>query len=267
MNEPGPNADPRFVDYYAQASTSEPTRRRFESTRRAAMALREQMGLSNAALDVVDVGCGAGAQSMLWANGGHRVFGIDISAPLIEVAQQRAEQSAPTARFAVGSATELPMADASVDVVLLSELLEHMSEWSPVVDEALRVLRPGGVLYLSTTNRLCPIQDEFNLPAYSWYPSALKKVCERKAVTTHGHWVQYASYPAVHWFSFYELRDYLDARGFTAQDRFDVMDAGTSGLRAAVVGAVRKWAPLRFIGQVLTPYTMLVGIRRLAPKR
>ena len=97
---------------------------------------------------------------------------------------------------------------------------------------------------------------------YSWYPRALKKYCERKAVTTHGHWVQFASYPAVHWFSYYQLRDYLDARGFTASDRFDVMEVGASGLRKTVVDAVRKLAPLRFLAQVLTPYTLVVGYRR-----
>ena len=263
MNGPGPNADPRFVDYYAQGSISETTMRRLESTRRATLAVRRKLSLPVETLEVVDVGCGAGPQALMWAQDGHRVYGIDISAPLIGVARQRAEQLAPGARFEVGSATALPMADASVDVVLLSELLEHMPEWMPVVDEALRILRPGGVVYISTTNRLCPVQEEFHLPMYSWYPRALKKYCERKAVTTHGHWVQFASFPAVHWFSFYELRDYLDSRGFAASDRFDEMEVGASGLRKTVVDAVRKFPPLRFIAQVLTPYTLVVGYRRL----
>jgi SAM-dependent methyltransferase len=144
----------------------------------------------------------------------------------------------------------------------VSELLEHLPQWQPCVDEALRVLRPGGVIYLSTTNRLCPKQQEFTLPLYSWYPASLKRRCERMAVTTHRQWVQYATFPAVHWFSFYQLRDYLDERGFGARDRFDAIEVGTSRLRAAVVGALRRSRVLRAAGHLLTPYTVVIGWRR-----
>lgn len=259
----GPNADRRFVDYYSEQSASERTRQRFEGTRRVTLGLRAKLGLATEGLDVVDVGCGAGTQTSMWARGGHRALGVDISEPLIELARQRAAEAGLTPEFTVGSAADLPIADGSIDVVLVSELLEHLQRWEPCVDEALRVLRPGGVVYLSTTNRLCPVQQEFSLPGYSWYPSALKKRCERLAVTTHGHWVQYATYPAVHWFSFYQLQDYLAARGFSAQDRFDAIDVGESLLRRAVVHSIRSVPALRFLGHVMTPYTAVVAHRRL----
>jgi 2-polyprenyl-3-methyl-5-hydroxy-6-metoxy-1,4-benzoquinol methylase len=260
----GLNADPRFVGYYAAQSESAATRQRFEGVRRVTLGTRAALGLPTTALDVVDVGCGAGTQTLMWAADGHRAQGIDISAPLIDLARQRAQDGALEARFHVGSATALDLPDASVDVVLVSELLEHLPQWQPCVDEALRVLRPGGVIYLSTTNWLCPKQQEFTLPGYSWYPGALKRRCERLAVTTQRQWVQYASFPAVHWFSFYQLRRYLAARGFGARDRFDVMDAGESRRKALVVAAIRRLGALRFVGHVLTPYTVLVGYRSLS---
>lgn len=262
MQGPGPNADQRFVNYYAAQSASEQTRQRFESTRRIALALRSELKLPTEHLDVVDVGCGAGAQAIMWAQAGHRAQGIDISAPLIELARQRAGEAGLEARFAVGSADRLPLPDASVDIVLVSELLEHLPQWQPCVDEALRILRPGGVIYLSTTSVLCPVQQEFTLPLYSWYPAAIKRRCERMSVTTHGHWVQHTSFPAVHWFSFFQLRDYLDARGVSSRDRFDVMDTRGSLLRRAAVGAVQAVPPLRWLAHVMTPYTMVVGYRR-----
>jgi 2-polyprenyl-6-hydroxyphenyl methylase/3-demethylubiquinone-9 3-methyltransferase len=258
----GPNADHRFVEYYAQQSASEQTQRRFESAQRVALTMRRRLGLPTEGLDVVDVGCGAGTQAIMWSEMGHRAQGIDISAPLIELANERSRNAGLSARFSVGSAGRLPLPDASADVVLVSELLEHIAEWQPCVDEAVRVLRPGGVLYMSTTNRLCPVQQEFDLPLYSWYPGFVKRRCEQMAVTTHGRWVQYTSYPAVHWFSFYQLRDYLDRRGFGSLDRFDVIDTTGSALKRAIVGAIRALPPLRFAGHVLTPYTMIVAHRR-----
>lgn len=262
VQAPGPNADHRFVEYYAQQSASEQTRQRFEAAQRVTLAMRHRLGLPTEGLDIVDVGCGAGSQAIMWSERGHHAQGVDISAPLIDLARQRARDAELSARFAVGSAGQLPLPDASVDVVLVSELLEHLNEWQPCVDEAVRVLRPGGVLYMSTTNRLCPVQQEFDLPLYSWYPGFVKRRCERMAVTTHGRWVQYTSYPAVHWFSFYQLREYLDARGFGSHDRFDAMDTTGSAVKRAVVGAIQALPPLRFAAHVLTPYTMIVAYRR-----
>ena len=256
-SQSGLNADPRFVGYYAAQSESAATRQRFEGVRRVTLETRASLGLPTTGLDIVDVGCGAGTQTLMWAADGHR-------APLIELARQRAEEGALAARFHVGSAAALDLPDASVDVVLVSELLEHLPQWQPCVDEALRVLRPGGVIYLSTTNWLCPKQQEFSLPGYSWYPAAIKRRCERLAVTTHRQWVQYATFPAVHWFSFYQLRRYLAARGFGARDRFDVMDIGGSRRKAMVVAAIRRSRVLRFVGHVLTPYTVLVGYRGIS---
>ena len=75
------------------------------------------------------------------------------------------------------------------------------------------MLRPGGVLYLRTTNRLCPIQAEFSLPLYAWHPRSMKRYCERLAVTTRPGIANYARYPAVHWFSYFQLKEYLTQLG------------------------------------------------------
>jgi 2-polyprenyl-6-hydroxyphenyl methylase/3-demethylubiquinone-9 3-methyltransferase len=261
MSDPGPNADKRFVDYYAQQSVSAETRQRFEGTRRVTLQTRRDSGMPTESLDIADIGCGAGTQSLMWAANGHRVIGVDISAPLIELARQRSVEMQLSADFRVGSASSLPIADTSVDVVLVSELLEHLAAWEGCVNEAVRILRPGGVLYLSTTNRLCPVQQEFTLPAYSWYPRSLKKRCERLAVTTHGHWVRHTSFPAVHWFTYYQLRDYLRARGVVSRDRFDLIPSTGSPVRATVLKAIRSWRLLRFAAHVLTPNTIVVGLR------
>jgi ubiquinone/menaquinone biosynthesis C-methylase UbiE len=263
MNLSAPNADQRFVDFYAQQSISESTKARFEGTRRVTLALRSELQLPTQGLDVLDVGCGTGSQALLWQQSGHRTQGIDISVPLIDLARERAAQSGLLAQFSVGSADRLPIQSGSVDIVLISELLEHLPDWKSCLNEALRVLRPGGVVYLSTTNRLCPKQMEFDLPAYSWYPNALKKRLEKLAMTSHGHWVQFASFPAVHWFTFYQLRDYLDERGFSARDRFDVMDTKGSVLRTLLKRAVQSLRPLRFVAHVLTPFTLVVAYRRV----
>jgi 2-polyprenyl-6-hydroxyphenyl methylase/3-demethylubiquinone-9 3-methyltransferase len=149
-----------------------------------------------------------------------------------------------------------------MDVCLLPQLLEHVVDWRSCIREAARVLRPGGVLYLSTTNVLCPVQEEFNLPLYSWYPAPLKRYCERIAVSTRPAIANYAKYPAVHWFSFYGLRRFLEPLSFRCMDRFDLIDAeGKRPVARLVLWSVLHLAPFRLIGHMATSSTYLVAVK------
>lgn len=254
-----------FVEYYARESVTQSTLERFEAVRGA--VVRElARHRAPAALDVADIGCGAGTQCMIWARHGHRVHGLDINRQLLELGAARAREVGVDIDFRVGSATELPFASASMDVCLVPELLEHVADWEKCLDEFARVLRPGGLLYLSTTNRLCPQQAEFNLPLYSWYPRPLQRYYERLAVTTRPALANFAKFPAVHWFTFYSLRAALVVRGFEpGRDRFDLIDlAGRGWLARTVVAAVRNLPPLRRVGHVLTPYSVILARKRPA---
>jgi 2-polyprenyl-6-hydroxyphenyl methylase/3-demethylubiquinone-9 3-methyltransferase len=253
---------PDFYGYYAAESESEATMHRFRGIQATVLRVAAQTEMKTQ-LDVADIGCGAGTQCRLWAERGHRVYGVDVNEPLVQLAKKRAAEQGLTIKFEVGTATALPWADRMMDVCLLPELIEHVADWQSCLSEAARVLRPGGLLYLSTTNVLCPKQQEFNLPLYSWYPVALKQYCERLAVTTHPAIANYARYPAVNWFSFYGLRDYLRPLGFGCLDRFDLIDAAGKGtLARAVIRVLREASLLRFLGHVATPSTYLVAVKR-----
>jgi 2-polyprenyl-6-hydroxyphenyl methylase/3-demethylubiquinone-9 3-methyltransferase len=250
-----------FFEYYKSRSESPQTMQRFADIADVVLRVaRDAIGAGP--LDVLDIGCGAGTQSRFWTSQGHRYHGLDINAPLVELARERAAALGDHARFDVASATQLPFADASFDVCVLPELLEHIEYWQACLDEAVRVLRPGGVLYLSTSNWLCPVQYEFGLPGYSWYPPVLKRYIVARTQRDWGRFVSYVKYPAVHWFSFYELRRYLAPRGFTSLDRFDVMRLERKPAPVRwLVAAVRRLPPLRLLAQMATPYTVVVAYR------
>lgn len=254
--------DPRFVEYYARESASERAVTRALGIMGAVLRARRQAGVSVDNLQVADIGCNAGTQSRCWLERGHSIHGLDISRDLVAVARQRNEEFGSRATFEVGSATRLPWQDSTFDVCLLPELLEHVDEWQACLEEGVRVLKPGGFIYLSTTNVLCPVQQEFSLPAYSWYPAFLKDRYVRLARTTNPELVNFASYPAVHWFSPYGLSGFLRSRGVRSLDRFDLIDVESKGgLARLVVNVVRAFPPLRFLAHVATPSTVLVGIK------
>lgn len=257
------SSDPNFYRYYEQQSLSPATLERFARVRDKVLKLLEDRdSLSAKALDVVDIGCGAGTQCRIWAERGHNVCGVDINEPLIELARRRAREAGLAIRFETGSATQLPFPDESMDVCLLPELLEHVEDWRACLREAARVLKPGGVLYLSTTNVLCPKQEEFNLPLYSWYPGFLKRRYERLAMTTKPELANFARYPAVHWFSFYGLSSFLAGYKIRSYDRFDMLNIDKMATAPRlVIMMIRTFSPLRFLGHIFTPYTAIFGVK------
>ena len=98
-----------------------------------------------AGLRIVDFGCGSGANTVLLANRGAHVWGVDISEDLIRLARRRLDVNgrAGAAEFIVASAHDLPFPDDSIDIVFGIAILHHLD--LPLVSkEVHRVLRPGG---------------------------------------------------------------------------------------------------------------------------
>lgn len=101
---------------------------------------------------ILDAACGGGLVAHPLAEAGFSVLGVDLAPGAVEAAQRRTPPGAD-ARFVVADAAALPADDASFDVVLLLDMLEHVESTPAVLAEAARVLRPGGVAVFNTFNR------------------------------------------------------------------------------------------------------------------
>lgn len=261
-SEPGWNTGTHagFYRHFETESGGEAARERFAAI---LATLDRAMGSPVGTLQVADIGCGAGTQCRVWAERGHQVYGVDINKALIALARKRARESGLDIAFDVASATALPWPDQSMDVCIMPDLLQHVADWRACLAQAVRVLKPGGALYISTSNVLCPIQQEFDLPFYSWYPGFVKRHYEDLAVTTRPELAGYATYPAVNWFTWYGLRQHLAARGMACLDRFDMADVARRGWPTrALVAAIRAVPALRLLAHVATPYTILLAFKQ-----
>lgn len=100
---------------------------------------------------VLDVGCGTGFGTLLLADKAEYAVGIDIKDKLIQYGMQKYQAGGLS--FEVMDANKLEFQNESFDVVVINELLEHLSDHRPCLNEILRVLRPGGMLISATVNR------------------------------------------------------------------------------------------------------------------
>lgn len=94
--------------------------------------------------DVLEAGCGIATDGINFARAGARYTGVDFSPAALGLARRRFELEGRPGRLLSGSATELPLEDASVDLVYSCGVIHHIPDTQAAVREFQRVLRPGG---------------------------------------------------------------------------------------------------------------------------
>jgi SAM-dependent methyltransferase len=110
----------------------------------------QQLAPRCAGREVLEAGCGEGYGADLISRVARRVIALDYDETT--VAHVRARY--PRVEVMHGNLAELPLADASVDVVVNFQVIEHLWDQTQFVRECARVLRPSGLLMVSTPNRI-----------------------------------------------------------------------------------------------------------------
>ncbi len=100
---------------------------------------------------VLDIACGEGYGSAMLANKAEKVIGIDISLEAVQHARRKYLKE--NLEFMVGSCSEIPLPDSSVDLVVSFETIEHHSQHDEMMLEIKRVLRPEGVIIISSPDK------------------------------------------------------------------------------------------------------------------
>lgn len=97
--------------------------------------------------DLVDVGTGTGRMIELLGGKATTALGLDRNPEMLRLARSRLDAAELTAaRVQTGDMYQLPLADAACDTIVLHQVLHYADDPAAVIDEAARVLRPGGRL-------------------------------------------------------------------------------------------------------------------------
>lgn len=186
-----PEFDLRLRDYLSHVARAEglprPDRRASYATKREIFTVECRRKMPLAILEryvnlhgavVLDAGCGTGRNSVLCAEAGSLVTGIDIDLQALDVARARCEEHQVTVDFSPADVLNLPFNPSSFDIIISHGVLEHIpgSLHGRAISEMARVLRPGGLLFIMTPNRLSPFDTHSSrLPLLHWLPRSLTR--------------------------------------------------------------------------------------------
>lgn len=109
--------------------------------------------------DVIDIACGEGYGSELFSRTAKSVLGVDIDKETINHAKKKYVK--PNLSFKEGSCLQIPANDQSADILVSFETLEHIVEHDQFMAEVKRVLRPNGILLISTPNTEVYTHDDY----------------------------------------------------------------------------------------------------------
>jgi ubiquinone/menaquinone biosynthesis C-methylase UbiE len=105
---------------------------------------------------VIDVGCGTGGISVAFAKMGAEVHAMEPNYThpmLMDITKTQAAEEGVSLNMIIGRGERIPYADEAFDIVILNDVIEHVEEPFELVEEAIRVLSPDGLLYMSTPNK------------------------------------------------------------------------------------------------------------------
>jgi len=131
---------------------------------------------------VVDIGAGYGGVAVNLALKGFNVTAVEPvkkERDVIAYFLRRFPKAKKNLKIIEGAAENLPIKSNSVDLCVLSQVLEHVEDSDKTMCEIIRVLKPGGYCHISSPNYLFPAEQHYHLP---YFPLMSKKLFSKWAI-------------------------------------------------------------------------------------
>lgn len=174
-----------------------------------------------AAPRVLDLGCGMGGLSVALRREGVAVWPLDFNAAYCRITRLRARRYGLDLPVVRAAGEALPYSDASFDVVVCWDVLEHVRSPRAVLAETRRVLRPGGVALATAINRYGWRDQHYHLPGINWLPRPAARAVLALARRSKAGGAAFADRQALdemHYLSWPALVRLARGLGFTVED-------------------------------------------------
>lgn len=175
-------------------------------------------------LKILDVGCGTGELSLLFAEMGHKVTGIDISRQMLKAAKTKAEASGADITFWEGDAENPPYDTSSFDIVFSRHLLWTLPNPKTAVENWKRVLRKNGkVVIIDGVWDSGTLESRVRRSAGSLLTLVLERKDPRKGHAGYSNELK-AQLPHAGGAPLEKVKEYLSSAGFENIQVFDLKE-------------------------------------------
>lgn len=210
-----------------------------------------------AGLDVLELGCGAARWSIALAKAGARAVGLDLSSRQLDHAREEVARAGVSVQLVEASAEEVPLPDASFDVVFCDFGAMTFADPLRTVPEVARLLRPGGLLVFSNHSPIASLVMTEGTLAYSERLQrdyfSLRKLVDATDGLTEFH-LPYGEWIALFGANGLQVEDLLELQapeGATTPYRTEAEVAWARRWPMEVIWRVRKPDPLRPVSRTV----------------
>ncbi len=152
---------------------------------------------------LLDLGCGIGLTTAVLARYFPDSVGCDIGEKEVKASKELLRLLKIKSKILLCDGGRLPFKDNSFDIITSIEVIEHVSRPDIMLKEVRRVLKPDGILHITTANKWWPIEPHYKLPFLSFLPKYLANIYLRLS----GRGVSYNDINLPSYDMFYSLVD------------------------------------------------------------
>jgi len=253
----GPLSDvERYIESHKQ-ETLEDRRAQYEGYMKA---LRKFYPIT-AETRILEVGTGCGWFPIQCTLDGLDCTGLEISPQLIEFAKELGARYGVEPKIMLGNLEDADLGQEAWDIIVASNVFEHVEHWRQGIERIYRALKPGGVLYFESTNKFSLTSGEYPpLPVYGWLPDRLRYALRRKV---HGEDIMKLGID-FHQFRHGQLRHAFAQAGFRhIYDRIEITEQEwvSSRFRRIVVRLAKRSRLIKHLALTFADATRFICIK------
>ena len=209
---------------------------------------------------ILEVGVGTGWFPIMCKMRGLQCKGLEISPQLVEYAREWGRSLGVEPDIELGNLEDDQVGDAVYDIIIASNVFEHVEDWKLGVRRIFKALKPGGIMFFESTNKFSFTSGEYHLPLYGWYPNAmryfLRKKLENPDVMKLGIDFHQFRYPT--------LRREFQRVGFSKiLDRIQMAreELVSTGMRRKIVGIGKSFPPAKALALTFSDATRFLCVK------
>jgi SAM-dependent methyltransferase len=210
--------------------------------------------------EILEIGTGTGWLPILCKQRGWRCKGLEISPQLVDYARKWGAEYGIDPDIELGNLEETDIGRERYDIIIASNVFEHVEYWREGIRTVYAALKPGGVMFFESTNKFSFTSGEYSFPLYGWMPNHWRY---RLRIAKQGPDIMKLGID-FHQFRHGMLRREFKKTGFTTVlDRIDIADENhvSAGWKKSVIRMSKSFPPAKLLSLTFADVTRFICIK------